>query len=47
VKKRIIEVADFKEEFFKKYTQISSILEINSLLAEGKEGMKKKVSNIH
>jgi len=40
VKKRIIEVADFKEEFFKKYTQISSILEINSLLAEGKEGIQ-------
>jgi len=46
VKIRIIEVADFKEQFFKKYSEISSILEINSLLAEGKEGMKKKMSDI-
>ena len=46
MKKRIIEVTDFKEKFFKKYTEISSILEINSLLAEGKEEIKKKVSYI-
>ena len=45
-KKRIIEVADLKDKFYKKYTEISSILEINQLLAEGKEGMKKKMSNI-
>jgi len=41
-----MEVCDFKEQFFKKYIEISSVIEINSLLAEGKEGMQENISSI-